>query len=790
MLTEKTSGDDFQLQLDRTVLLRDKVGGNCGPAKRSNESYELRHVFVNADASGVVPKVPYWFMNATAMIDRRIVPFTSWKLREEQINAYWHDAHIPVCTMAGICAYEHIPLALGLRTSMNFPLGIPATRLSLKTGDYFYLTDGGAADNLGVLTAMAVLDQEGQSRRPNNRRVLIVIDAYSGVYEKDYTTSRALGLIRSSFRGAYLPMDAHRFRIRQDFYLSSTNQLTLLDAMSASGDISVVYIDMYTEPRSRAIGTTLGLSLQQQRALVCAGKRQALEAIGEADLWRETKDTETTNANKTPAELTCDLSPSPKHCPSHRMTSDGDCSHFVAFNRQSKAALVDALARQLRVQLTGIRNRSDRLAARVENTVARTFREHQEDLIRNEISAIGDRQSVAQPTLTIEKVSAFRREIENYRSTVTMLKQQISIAISEELDAGSNSKPDSPTPPKEIDDETSRWQAWGRRILNWFLALSDFSKENSNVENVANVDQDGAETKPIQIEGETKQNDSIGDAGGEHFAKKIKVILEAMEKHALTIERVLGSEQVSQDDLDELDRAIASLDDPHEELLAQIAEEETGRSRDLLLNFRALNTLFGTPWRKLLDVRDELRNSLVSAMKEAVKHDKEKLDAINKKLLDVGNQVKQVQKDYSSSTIYTVLDDVAAASEWLNDLDAEIGKESICSFLRVATHQYESARASLDILARSDLSNPEVWNLNSTLVERLPVKSYKKDLIELDTVFLAGAREIKRIACIWPDLGRRDRYSYHDFEKFANLGVYERASCSGDDVLPYARACK
>ena len=275
--TSKTSGDALQMRLDESILSRGQAGGSCGP-KATAPSYVLGDVLPQKTENGDAPVAPYWFMNATDMATGGIVPFTPGWIERELVARYWHGQSRNICRAGDGCGSFDVPIAVALRSSMNFPAGIPPTSLERTDGKYVYLTDGGESDNLGTVTAAEILNQEGKLR-PTSRRMLIVIDAFRGLGREEYGTAEMPGLFNSVLRATSLPLDAHRFRVRRDFYHATTRQPSVLDALSETGDVWVAYVDMARELDALEVGTNLRLSPEQQEELICAGKRQALVAL-------------------------------------------------------------------------------------------------------------------------------------------------------------------------------------------------------------------------------------------------------------------------------------------------------------------------------------------------------------------------------------------------------------------------------------------------------------------------------------------------------------------------------
>ncbi|MHC4068872.1 MAG: patatin-like phospholipase family protein [Planctomycetota bacterium] len=156
---------------------------NCATPQKA--SLTLGDIFVPRDEQTDV-KLPYWLTNATVYENGTIFTFTP-----EHFQLY------------DICSYEHrfnihkydpnkqdytdfaagIPLSLGARASSTFPIFMPPTLLRSEMdphNPYLYLLDGGVADNLGITTAIRLLENEPYENVTH--KTLIVIDAFNGTF--------------------------------------------------------------------------------------------------------------------------------------------------------------------------------------------------------------------------------------------------------------------------------------------------------------------------------------------------------------------------------------------------------------------------------------------------------------------------------------------------------------------------------------------------------------------------------------------------------------------------------
>jgi hypothetical protein len=139
--------------------------------------------------------VPHWIPNATVYETGGILPFAPGSLMQYLVTGYTHRLeHVTFeegfggpPDAEGFTPGEHayrdwifsLPVAVGVTASANFPGVLPPTNLSSRfdpDNPWLLLVDGGVADNLGVLSAVRLLEQQPEGER----RVLVVVDAANG----------------------------------------------------------------------------------------------------------------------------------------------------------------------------------------------------------------------------------------------------------------------------------------------------------------------------------------------------------------------------------------------------------------------------------------------------------------------------------------------------------------------------------------------------------------------------------------------------------------------------------
>lgn len=257
---------DSQL-LKRSLTLSDVFVPNC-----DEHSGGINALPCKARDARRLPMLPYWFANATVVANGAIFPLTPDVLALYDVIGYRHRTDVrppnPYC----------MPLAIGLTASASFPGAIPPLTLQSQaltphgaalTHD-IQLVDGGLSDNLGVLTALSVLHQDQRARR----KVLIVIDAYTGTVSPYQSPSARLSTVGMLRRSGSVYLDSWRGRHKHVV-------AAMARGLSRAGEEwKVVFLSfddiVATQPsledQIRRIGTKLQITADQQRAMVSAGE--------------------------------------------------------------------------------------------------------------------------------------------------------------------------------------------------------------------------------------------------------------------------------------------------------------------------------------------------------------------------------------------------------------------------------------------------------------------------------------------------------------------------------------
>ncbi len=196
-------------------------------------SLTLGDIFIRLGDSNEI-RLPYWVPNATAYENGAIFSFSPDHLKLYDITEYKHrNKRYPYdCQKQN---YENflynVPLAVAVMASANFPGATYPTTLGSKMdpkNPYLHLFDGGMADNLAVITAVRLLENEQQKVQ---RKVLLVIDAYQGTFAPFSKIRYPPPLANTALRATAISLDSWRGRYRE-----------IISTICEGKDIKVVFL--------------------------------------------------------------------------------------------------------------------------------------------------------------------------------------------------------------------------------------------------------------------------------------------------------------------------------------------------------------------------------------------------------------------------------------------------------------------------------------------------------------------------------------------------------------------
>jgi hypothetical protein len=182
-------------------------------------SLTFNDLFIRKNDSDAQVNLPYWVANATAYENGAIFAFTPDFLSLYHITGYKHRSKIYKYDSSKENYDEfiwNVPLSLGVTASGNFPVVVPATTLNSSmdpNNPYLHLLDGGMAENLGVITALRLLEEECDNAV--TKKVLLAIDAYHGTFAPFSEVNYSPRMATTTVRSMNISLDSWHGRHRQ-----------------------------------------------------------------------------------------------------------------------------------------------------------------------------------------------------------------------------------------------------------------------------------------------------------------------------------------------------------------------------------------------------------------------------------------------------------------------------------------------------------------------------------------------------------------------------------------------
>jgi predicted acylesterase/phospholipase RssA len=248
-------------------LLNDELLGAASPrAKAAGRSLVLGDLFHPA-ALPIAPELllPLWVANAASAESGALVPMTPGTLARSFVTGYVHR-----CADVVLHDPFALPWSVALKASASLPGVIPETALRTGFGErtnVLQLIDGGVSDNQGIITALELLRQAAVAHPERRRRILIVVDAYRGDAEADFSDSES-GRVAAvaAGRAIYLLKAAQRL-----------NYAKLARQVASAYGIEIVYLgfsaiaDPALRDAASRVATDLSVSPKEQELLWQAG---------------------------------------------------------------------------------------------------------------------------------------------------------------------------------------------------------------------------------------------------------------------------------------------------------------------------------------------------------------------------------------------------------------------------------------------------------------------------------------------------------------------------------------
>lgn len=203
VFTDLDRGDYLESSLDRFLL----------GSRRRGRSLRLNELWV-AEGSRAPVRLPPWVANATVFQNGAIFPFSPDVLESYGVARYVHDKETRTLHSGSLEELGEMPVAVAMKASASFPALLPATTLEVAGRDpanpYLHLMDGGLADNLGMLSAVALVRQLETS----GTVALVLIDAFNGESEPFSKGSGSPKFYQSFTRSTGISLDSWHSRFR------------------------------------------------------------------------------------------------------------------------------------------------------------------------------------------------------------------------------------------------------------------------------------------------------------------------------------------------------------------------------------------------------------------------------------------------------------------------------------------------------------------------------------------------------------------------------------------------
>ena len=733
-----TRGDELQLLLDRTFLCPFPDRTDC-KSLRPDQSLVLGSVFV--PDPGDTPTLPYWFINATDMETGEIIPFTPEYLARRRVASYWHGGNFVVDPNKG--GHYRVPLALALRSSMNFRVFMPATRLAQSTGDdSMYLTDGGQSDNLGVVTATAALAEDRRRTSKPNRGLLVVIDAHQGTQSDLGRRPTPPNALRSLYRATSLTLDAHRFRVHQDYAHADANQLSVLDALSDTADLAVAYVDLTREHEARGFGTFDIPDVDEQRELICAGARSALSALGlPLALISETN----------VGEGSCEEGEPPP-----------DRGRMVLFNRHAKDRFATSLLEALNESRVAAMRAVDEFINVAKEVAARA-------LLRKELEDIDDVQQF-EAGVSIEVPAGVTGKMTMYKSVFDALPRAIekldvqppeddddSVPEDEDGKQGADQSPEEGVVAR-VREAIAKWGAQVADVVWGFLAYVGLSDEDSEA-----GDPEVDEEVRVFISGDVRE-------------KVLGILDDKMTPRSTEVEELLRkSTKVTDGDLKKIFSAFDEMQLAQRRLVVLLEGERT-RDPRLVAHFR-LTKVYDQLF-VLADLRRLMERKWLERLAEAMRRrGDEYVERFERARKDAREQLFK----YEQSDEYLQL---KAVWQKLSGRRAEGGGgHDVCERL---LGEERRVKEVLNDLPSVDVADEGRMSFLPALPSPVDRDALSERLGAARSKVRHLADEARRVACLYPDPNRRDEIGYMTFRGGDTL-FDEGADCGVPKA--YERAC-
>ena len=311
LVSHKDRGDVIQELLADRFFTHTRDVIDCADVTSASKEVKLGHIFVPSSGGyDSVPTTPYLIANATNHSNGDIVSFTPHHIEALGVTCFTHKMQKQPIDKG---YFYEMPLAAGIRSSANFPVGLATATYDIsakqhkgsilnyeyckraRTGgpwSHLQLTDGGEADNLGINSALRILNHEyitkGSKGSEDTIYFLLIVDAFNGQVDPASSKEASGGPLSELLKATDIPLASFRKLTSAAVSDLDGRSFSLLDAISERHDLNVAYVHMdHLAEKYSSTGTVLptllGVSIDTQRDLIAAGAYQTFYVLGVPD---------------------------------------------------------------------------------------------------------------------------------------------------------------------------------------------------------------------------------------------------------------------------------------------------------------------------------------------------------------------------------------------------------------------------------------------------------------------------------------------------------------------------
>ena len=255
------------------------------------------------------------------------------------------------------------------------------------------------------------------------------------------------------------------------------------------------------------------------------------------------------------------------------------------------------------------------------------------------------------------------------------------------------------------------------------------------------------------------------------------------------IKRKLGTRAVNSRELGELAEEVFDLNRLHERVVTLVVELETGDSGNLSELFRDLSDLIGAPQRELIALQKLLNTRFEAALTRHAAASGAIVADVEEKLQELESEVDKDVMEFKKRDVWQGALAVVKKVDDVDDIEKAIRNGRVCLSLKETKRRLETARRRLNGLADGAAGEQAAWGFDPKIEIRALRDWLGEQRKVIDAEIHRGILEAERLLYFWPDLERRDRFTYEQFLSFRSLGDFAAKKSEPPVEPPYERAC-